>query len=51
MGAKQKNPDKRSKAIRALGLVPDNPTAVRLAEAVGDGRKCGRLLRPLTADS
>jgi HEAT repeat protein len=31
-GANEKSPDKRSKAVRALGLVPDSPKAVRIAE-------------------
>jgi HEAT repeat protein len=31
-GAKEKSPDKRSKAVRALGLVPHSPKAVQIAE-------------------
>jgi HEAT repeat protein len=31
-GANAKSPDKRSKAVRALGLVPHSPKAVRIAE-------------------
>jgi HEAT repeat protein len=31
-GAKEKGPDKRSKAVRALGLVPHDPEAVSIAE-------------------
>lgn len=31
-GEQEKSPDKRSKAVRALGLVPHNPEAVSIAE-------------------
>ena len=31
-GANEKSPDKRSKAVRALGLVPHSPKAVQIAE-------------------
>jgi HEAT repeat protein len=31
-GANEKSPDKRSKAVRALGLVPHSPQAVQIAE-------------------
>jgi HEAT repeat protein len=31
-GASDKSPDKRSKAVRALGLVPHSPKAVQIAE-------------------
>ena len=31
-GAKEKSPDKRAKAVRALGLVPHSPKAVQIAE-------------------
>ena len=38
-GAKGKSPDKRSKAVRALGLLSHNPKAVSIAErALEDGR-------------